>query len=1403
MTETIPVVNGTPATGTVTFSDNGAVIGTGTINAQGVATYTTTTLPVGTDPITASYPGNTNYTNVTSGPVNEVVNKANGPDTLAVNPDPAVFGTTVTITDTVPTVGGVAPTGTVTFTNNGTTIGTATIINGVATLTTTTLPVGTDPISGAYSGDGNYAPITTGPVNETITTGNTMPVLGATPNPTTFGTTVTLTESIPGINGVTPTGTVKFFDNGTQIGTGSVPVVNGVATLPTSTLPIGTDPITAVYSGDTNYSTANSGPLNVVVNKAAPIDTVTAAPNPTTFGTTVTITFTVPILNSVAPTGVVTFLSGTTPIGTGNVNAAGIATITTNTLPVGSDPITAQYPGDTTYAPESPTTTEVVAKATGIGDTLASNPNPSVFGSPVIITETLPTVGGVAPSGTVTFFYPAGTAIGTVTVSNGTASITTSTLPVGTDPITATYSGDSNYATVNSGPDNQVVGTATAQATLAVGPNPATFGTPVTISETLIPINGVCPPGPVSFFSNGTLIGTGTVNSGCVATVTTSTLPVGTDAITATAPASGSFAAVTSGPVAEVINKANGPDTLTTSPNPSTFGQNVTITDTIPTVGGVAPTGTVNFYDFGTLIGTGTVTNGVATLVTGTLPVGTDSITGVYQGDGNYAVVTAGPVNQVVTAVSSTATLAVGPNPTTFGTAVTMTETIPVVNGTPATGTVTFSNNGAVIGTGAINAQGVATFTTTTLPVGTDPITASYPGNTTYNPVNSGPVNEVVNKANGPDTLAVNPDPAVFGTTVTITDTVPTVGGVAPTGTVTFTNNGTTIGTAPIINGVATLTTTTLPVGSDPISGAYGGDGNYAPITAGPVNEIITTGNTTPVLGATPNPTTFGTPVTITESIPGINGVTPTGTVNFFDNGTAIGTGTVTNGVATLVTSTLPIGTDPITATYSGDKNYGTANSGPLNVVVNKAAPADTVVGAPNPSNSGTQVTLTFTVPPVNGVPPTGVVTFYNGTTPIGTGTVNASGIATLTTSSLPIGTDTITAKYPGDNTYAPASPTTTLTVNAVPGTGDTLTASPNPTVFGNPVTLTFCIPVVSGAAVPTGTVTFSVGGTTINTPVTIGTTPVNGCYVATTTTSNLPVGAPTTVTGTYAPGPASGYGPDAPTAPVTVAPVNPTSVITYTPTSPTCSSTLVTLTDTITPVNGVVPTGTVQFYATVNGVVTPIGTPQTVVPPGVATLTIALPCGTTGIYGIYTGLSPYGTSTTPTVPLSLADFTISVTPTAQTVNPGDTAVSTVNLAGVGGVAYTSPVTLTATGLPPGATVTFGTPTLVPGIGPTPTTMTIVTSPTVALNRPSHGNGIYYGLLLLPLLGIRRIRRKIRALPRGITYCLAALLLLGGLGAVTGCSGGYFGGGPNAFTITVTGTSGTVTHSTTVTLTVE
>ena len=80
--------------------------------------------------------------------------------------------------------------------------------------------------------------------------------------------------------------------------------------------------------------------------------------------------------------------------------------------------------------------------------------------------------------------------------------------------------------------------------------------------------------------------------------------------------------------------------------------------------------------------------------------------------------------------------------------------------------------------------------------------------------------------------------------------------------------------------------------------------------------------STTLGLGSSANPSTLGQPVTITASVFPATGSGETGTVTFFDDGTVIGSGSVSNGQATLTTATLPLGTGSVTATYGGDGNF-------------------------------------------------------------------------------------------------------------------------------------------------------------------------------------------------------------------------------------------------------------------------------------------------------------------------------------------------------------------------------------------------------------------------------------------------------------------------------------------------
>ena len=382
--------------------------------------------------------------------------------------------------------------------------------------------------------------------------------------------------------------------------------------------------------------------------------------------------------------------------------------------------------------------------------------------------------------------------------------------------------------------------------------------------------------------------------------------------------------------------------TLTSSPATANLtGLPVTLTAVLSpyTVG--PPTTTtngdhVNFYSGTTLLGSGTLSNGVATLTTTALVTGSDSLTAVFPGDSNYNSSTSNLVPFTVSDILLSSSV----NPSTYLQSVTFTATL----GSGKTGTVSFLDSGNVIGTAVINGPTV-TFTTSSLSVGSHNVTAQF--NASISPV----LVQVVNKAT-PTVTVTTSGPSTYGGTVTITATVPS--GV--TGTVTFTSGGLSLGTGTIVSGMVSVTTTALVPPSDVITATYNGDTNYTS-AVGTTTQTVAKASPTSILTSSVNPSLPGSSVTFTDTLS--NHVT--GTVTFTSGSTTLGTSAVSSGIATLTTSTLPLGSDLITATYSGDGDFNSSVA-TLTQTVAKTTPTVTVTTS-GPSVFGNSVTITASVP--------------------------------------------------------------------------------------------------------------------------------------------------------------------------------------------------------------------------------------------------------------------------------------------------------------------------------------------------------------------------------------------------------------------------------------------------------
>ncbi|MGB9029904.1 MAG: FG-GAP-like repeat-containing protein, partial [Acidobacteriaceae bacterium] len=253
-----------------------------------------------------------------------------------------------------------------------------------------------------------------------------------------------------------------------------------------------------------------------------------------------------------------------------------------------------------------------------------------------------------------------------------------------------------------------------------------------------------------------------------------------------------------------------------------------------------------------------------------------------------------------------------------------------------------------------------------------------------------------------------------FGTSLTLTATV--TGTPTPTGSVTFYDGANTLGTGTLnASGVATYTTTTLSVGVHSLTASFPASSTYSGSTSGAVNVTVTTPTliaTTSTLAASSTTVNSGASVTLTDTVAPNSGTgTPTGMVNFISGGVTLASNVaLTNGAATYVTSSLPLGANTIIAIYAGSSSYSGSTSNSIVVTVQTVPPTFTIGASPSSAtvNAGQSTQTTITVSPAGGFNsqvsfactglPTGGSCTFNPTTVTPNGTMASTTMLTIAT---------------------------------------------------------------------------------------------------------------------------------------------------------------------------------------------------------------------------------------------------------------------------------------------------------------------------------------------------------------------------------------------------------------------
>lgn len=556
-----------------------------------------------------------------------------------------------------------------------------------------TLPGGNYSITAAYAGDTSlHANTATATFAITPFTSTTAAFTTGTATINT-GATATLNYSIPsaGTGAALATGTVTFTDTTTSTSLGSATVANGQAVFATTALTAaGPHNISAVYSGDSNYTAPSPapGPVTVLVaGTASTTTTLTATTNPSV-GTSIRLTATIA---SVLLNGTVSFYDSGVLLGmaTPNFGQPTTAVLTGQQMTAGTHSLTAIYSGDATHLTSTGSLALVVrqnATSMVIGGT-----ETSTYGQLVEINGTLTrsptssTVPVIPPTGLVNFYEgsTSGARLGSATLTFGpggsahayNAVLSTSTISAGSHTIVAAFQGDANYAASNSGTIPLTVSKANQTITFTGLPANATY-----LSAGPYALNGTASSGlGVSY----TVSGPASI-SGTTLTIT----GAGTVVVTASQAGNGNYNAATSVTQTIVVAKANQTISFTGLPATANFGSSGPYAVSATASSGLPVTFTV----------TGPATLKGTPLTLRFTGPGTVTVTASQAGNGNYNAAPAVTRTIVVGTLQLTATGVIGGNHATgYSMLVTVKNT---GTGTAANVQLTTAMLGATNGTG-------------------------------------------------------------------------------------------------------------------------------------------------------------------------------------------------------------------------------------------------------------------------------------------------------------------------------------------------------------------------------------------------------------------------------------------------------------------------------------------------------------------------------------------------------------------------------------------------------------------------------------------------------------------------------------------------------------------------------